>query len=87
MNFYFHILQCGYLDIAALTGSTAFWNLEIIVVAYLQVVSLMGNYLPRTFYIGWEVLRIVWRLDCPYVCMDGASTAWQKANKKTHMDL
>lgn len=71
-------LMLLYLDIAALAGPSAVWNLEITVEVHLQVVSLVGNDLPGTLHIGWEVLGIVWRLDCPCFSMDHPSAAWPK---------
>lgn len=56
-----------YLDVAVEAGPTAVWNLEMTIVAHFQVVSFMGNYLPGTLNVGWEVLREVWRLDDPII--------------------
>ena len=77
---YFAVEQCWYLNIITLAGPSAVWNLEITVEAQLQVVSLMGDDLPGTLNIGWEVLGIVWRLDCSHISMDYPSTAWPETN-------
>lgn len=69
--------KCLYLDIAALTGPAAVWNFKITSEAHLKVISVMGNYFPGTLHIGWEVLGIVWRLDCSCISMDHPSTSWQ----------
>lgn len=70
-----------YLDIAAETDPTAVWNLEFITEDHLQMISFMSYDLPGTFYIGWEVLGIVWRLDISHISMNGATTTWSKIRK------
>ena len=56
----FVLAQCSYLEIAALAAPTAVRNLEVTVEAHLQVAPLMGNDLPGTLHVGWEVLGVVW---------------------------
>lgn len=65
-----------YLDVAVQTDSTAVWNLEFLVKAHLQVISLVCYDLPGAFYIGWEVLGIIWRLDGSHIGVNGTTTAW-----------
>lgn len=65
-----------YLDVAVQTDATAVWNLELLIKAHLQVSSLMCYDLPGAFYIGWEVLGIIWRLDGSHISMNGTTTTW-----------
>lgn len=71
----FRKVFCRYLHVAATTRPGAVWDLKITAEAHLQMVSLVTNNVPETLHIGWEVLGIIWRFDCPCVSMDHPSTA------------
>lgn len=65
-----------YLNVAVQTDSAAVWDLEFLIKAHLQVSSLMCYDLPGAFYIGWEILGIIWRLDGSHISMNGTTTTW-----------
>lgn len=79
--YFWKLFFLRYLDIAAETDAAVVWNLEFITEDHLQVISFMSYDLPGAFYIDWEVLGIVWRLDRSHISMNGATTSWSKIRK------